>query len=172
VRTRGRIEIKDAIAKIIGVVRCSAARANGVRRFKRPISSHRSALSRYPLGYRESDFPHRHFFALQPLIIGAKTTAPARLQELLQINGRLTAERDALLAAAGTLDESRSKVAELQAVAQAAECARDEAAQRLAAILRESEAAQRKLTPGWPASPASVVTMPVVTSAVVGVLMA
>ena len=34
--------------------------------------SHRSALSRYPLGYRESDFPHRHFFALQPLIIGAK----------------------------------------------------------------------------------------------------
>ena len=49
---------------------------------------------------------------------------PARLQELLQINGRLTAERDALLAAAGTLDESRSKVAELQAVAQAAECAR------------------------------------------------
>ena len=72
-------------------------------------------------------------------------TAPARLQELLQINGRLTAERDALLAAAGTLDESRSKVAELQAVAQAAECARDEAAQRLAAILRESEAAQRKL---------------------------
>src|SRR5258705_2382745 len=72
-------------------------------------------------------------------------TAPARLQELLQINGRLTAERDALLAAAGTLDESRSKVAELQAVAQAAECARDEAAQRLAAIHRESEAAQRKL---------------------------
>jgi chromosome segregation ATPase len=72
-------------------------------------------------------------------------TAPARLQELLQINGRLTAERDVLLAAAGTLDESRSKVAELQAVAQAAECARDEAAQRLAAILRESEAAQRKL---------------------------
>src|SRR5271156_4529302 len=72
-------------------------------------------------------------------------TAPARLQELLQINGRLTAERDALLAALGTLDESRSKVAELQAVAQAAECARDEAAQRLAAILRESEAAQRKL---------------------------
>jgi len=59
--------------------------------------------------------------------------APARLQELLQINGRLTAERDALLAAAGTLDESRSKVAELQAVAQVAECARDEAAQRLAA---------------------------------------
>jgi chromosome segregation ATPase len=72
-------------------------------------------------------------------------TAPAQLQELQQINGRLTAERDALLAAAGTLDESRSKVAELQAVAQAAECARDEAAQRLAAILRESEAAQRKL---------------------------
>jgi hypothetical protein len=71
--------------------------------------------------------------------------APARLQELLQINGRLTAERDALLAAAGTLDESRSKVAELQAVAQVAECARDEAAQRLAAILRESEVAQRKL---------------------------
>ena len=34
-------------------------------------------------------------------------TAPARLQELLQINGRLTAERDALLAAVGTLDESR-----------------------------------------------------------------
>src|SRR5271170_7928091 len=59
--------------------------------------------------------------------------------------GRLTAERDALLAAVGTLDESRSKVAELQAVAQAAECARDEAAQRLAAILRESEAARRKL---------------------------
>ena len=53
-----------------------------------------------------------------------------RLQELLQINGRLTAERDALLAAAGTLDESRLKVAELQAVAQAAECARDEATQR------------------------------------------
>src|SRR5271156_702132 len=71
--------------------------------------------------------------------------ATARLQELLQINGRLTAERDALLAAVGTLDESRSKVAELQAVAQAAECARDEAAQRLAAILRESEAARRKL---------------------------
>src|SRR5271167_498140 len=69
-------------------------------------------------------------------------TAPARLQELLQINGRLTAERDALLAVVGTLDESR---AELQAVAQAAECARDEAAQRLAAILRESEATQRKL---------------------------
>jgi hypothetical protein len=37
-------------------------------------------------------------------------TAPARLQELLQINGRLTAERDALLAAAGTLDESRLPV--------------------------------------------------------------
>jgi len=72
-------------------------------------------------------------------------TAPARLQELLQINGRLTAERDALLAAAGTLDESRSKVAELPAVAQAAGCVRDEAAERLAAILRESEAAQRKL---------------------------
>jgi len=72
-------------------------------------------------------------------------TASARLQELLQINGRLTAERDVLLAAAGTLDESRSKVAELQAVAQAAEFARDEVAQRLAAILRESEAAQRKL---------------------------
>jgi hypothetical protein len=72
-------------------------------------------------------------------------TAPVRLQELLRINGRLTAERDALLAAAGTLDESRSKVAELQAVAQAAGCVRDEAAQRLAAILRESEAAQRKL---------------------------
>ena len=33
-RTRGRIEIKDAIAKIIGVVRCFAARANGVWRFK------------------------------------------------------------------------------------------------------------------------------------------
>ena len=33
--------------------------------------------------------------------------------------------------------ESRSKVAALQAVARAAECARDEAAQRLAAILRE-----------------------------------
>jgi hypothetical protein len=31
--TRGRIEIRDAIAKIIGVVRCFAARANGVRRF-------------------------------------------------------------------------------------------------------------------------------------------
>ena len=30
-------------------------------------------------------------------------TAPARLKELLQINGRLIAERDALLAAAGTL---------------------------------------------------------------------
>ena len=72
-------------------------------------------------------------------------TAPARLQELLQINGRLTAERDALLAAAGTLDELRSKGAELQAVAQAAGCVRDEAAERLAAILRESEAAQRKL---------------------------
>ena len=60
-------------------------------------------------------------------------TAPAQLQELQQINGRLMAERDALLAAAGTLDESRSKVAELQAVAQAAECARDEAARRLVA---------------------------------------
>ena len=61
-------------------------------------------------------------------------TAPAQIKELLQINGRLIAERDALLAAAGTLDKSRSKVAELQAVAQAAEYARDEAAQRLAAI--------------------------------------
>src|SRR5246127_5991108 len=72
-------------------------------------------------------------------------TATARLQELLQINGRLTAERDALLAAAGTLDESRSKVAELQAVAQAAECARDEAAQRLAGILRGAEGGETKL---------------------------
>src|SRR5437763_17156374 len=62
-------------------------------------------------------------------------TAQARLQELLQINSRLTAERDALLAAAGTLDESRSKAAELQAVAQAAEGGRGEAAQRLAAVL-------------------------------------
>jgi hypothetical protein len=44
-------------------------------------------------------------------------TATARLQELLQINGRLTAERDALLAAAGTLDASRAKVAELPAAA-------------------------------------------------------
>ena len=34
-------------------------------------------------------------------------TASARLQELLQINGWLTAERDVLLAAAGTLDELR-----------------------------------------------------------------
>ena len=34
-RTRGRIEIKDAIAKIMGMVRCSAARTNGVRRFYR-----------------------------------------------------------------------------------------------------------------------------------------
>jgi hypothetical protein len=74
-------------------------------------------------------------------------TAPARLQELLQINGRLTAERDALLAAAGTLDESRSKVTELQAVAQAAECARDETAQRLAAILRGSEAVHHRCPP-------------------------
>src|SRR3981189_1454628 len=74
-------------------------------------------------------------------------TAPARLQELLQINGRLTAERDALLAAAGTLDESRSKVAELQAVAQAAECARDEAAQRLGGGPPECQGAASK--PGW-----------------------
>src|SRR5260370_28433077 len=69
-------------------------------------------------------------------------TAPAQLQELQQINGRLMAERDALLAAAGTLDESRSKVAELQAVEQAAGGAREEAAPRLGAIL-----------PGAPAPP-------------------
>src|SRR5258708_6774365 len=68
-------------------------------------------------------------------------TAPARLQGLLQINGRLTAERDALLAAVGTLDESRSKVAELQAVAQAAEAAQrklDDA--RSEAVARAAEA--------------------------------
>jgi hypothetical protein len=47
-------------------------------------------------------------------------TATARLQELQQINCRLTAERDALLAAAGTLDESRSKVAQDCTVLQSA----------------------------------------------------
>ena len=53
-------------------------------------------------------------------------------------------DHDIALAAAGTLDvESQSKVAALQAVARAAVRTRDEAAQRLAAILRESRPRDR-----------------------------
>src|SRR5260370_22247813 len=55
-------------------------------------------------------------------------TAPAQLQELQQINGRLMAERDALLAAAGALGEWRSKRGRLQAAGTAGGGARREAA--------------------------------------------
>src|SRR5260370_20091006 len=61
-------------------------------------------------------------------------TAPAQLQELQQINGRLMAERDALLAAAGALGEARSEIAALQAVPHAAGGARGPAAPRPAGV--------------------------------------
>src|SRR5260370_1357533 len=78
-------------------------------------------------------------------------TAPARLQELLQINGRLTAERDALLAAAEQArDAAKAQLAALQLDADAVTRNLDESRAQAASPQKSASPVERPSSSSGP----------------------